>query len=68
MEHNQQRIIELETQVQQLSQLLGAKFNEINHIRQELEKLKSGTSVGSPGTSVPAAPAAPSPAVINSPT
>jgi hypothetical protein len=36
MKPNQQRIFELETQVQQLSQLLGAKFNELNNIRQEL--------------------------------
>jgi uncharacterized membrane protein len=28
--------------VHQLSQLLGAKFNELNSIRQELEKLKAG--------------------------
>ena len=48
MEPNHQRIAELETQVHQLSQLLGAKFNELNSIRQELEKLKAGNSSVSP--------------------
>ena len=48
MEPNHQRIAELETQVHQLSQLLGAKFNELNSIRQELEKLKVGNSSVSP--------------------
>jgi uncharacterized membrane protein len=63
MEPNHQRISELETQVQQLSQLLGAKFNELNSIRQELEKLKTGaastisTVSSSPQSSVPESPA-----------
>jgi uncharacterized membrane protein len=63
MEPNHQRISELETQVQQLSQLLGAKFNELNSIRQELEKLKTGTSSITPAqpqetlTSIPTSPA-----------
>jgi uncharacterized membrane protein len=59
MDPHQQRIYELETQVQQLSQLLGAKFNELNGIRQELEKLKAGHFIAPNSQPVQPQPAAP---------
>lgn len=43
MESNQQRIAALEEQVRQLGHLMGAKFNELNLIREELKQLKSAT-------------------------
>jgi uncharacterized membrane protein len=59
MDPHQQRIYELENQVQQLSQLLGAKFNELNGIRQELEKLKTGYPIAPASQPIQAQPAAP---------
>lgn len=41
MENNKERIAALEQQVQQLSSLMGAKLNELNAIRIELNQLKS---------------------------
>jgi uncharacterized membrane protein len=41
MNNNQQRIAALEKQVEQLSELMGAKFSELNAIRAELKQLRS---------------------------